>query len=116
MSKPAFAKVQAAHAFLAERHPELFSLDRPLPFKIGISLDVQARYPDLSRWAVFRMFGWLTCRRAYLAACAAPGVPRYGLDGPFGEVGPGEAEHARRRFVERNAKASDPWPKERWAA
>ena len=116
MPKPAFEKIRLAHAFLAERHPDLFSLDKPLPFKIGISIDVQARYPELKRWAVFKMFGWLTSRRAYLAACAAPGVPRYGLEGEFGEVGPGEAAHARRRFVERNARAVDPWPAERFAA
>ncbi len=108
--------VLALHARLLADSPDLFSLDRPVPFRLGIHKQIIVRYPDVSSTLIRRFMGWVTCRRDYLMACAIPGVPRYDFDGPCGTVSAKEAEHARIHFIQRNSSASDPWPRERFAA
>lgn len=105
MSKNPWAKARELHAILAAVHPDLFSLEDPRPFKIGLSNDVAALYPDIDMHALGRLFSWLTCRRAYLKACV-PGAPRYGLDGPSGEVTENQSKYAEGlfRYRERTSK------------
>lgn len=76
---------KTVHAALFALHPELFSLESPKPFKIGLFLDIKELYPDLPKGRIAAVLAWLTIRRAYLAACTE-GAPRWGFNGPDGEV------------------------------
>lgn len=116
MSKSKWIETKALRAILEAAHPDLFNLDHPLPLKIGIHFDIFTHFPELRQGGVINVLRWVTCRRAYLAACACPGALRYGLDGPSGEISEKHATRARLQFVERNARAVDPWPPERFAA
>lgn len=104
------AQVQIAAAF-----PELFSLDNPVPFKIGFHADVHTMFPAFGNKQARRLLAWLTQRRAYLIACQE-GAPRYGFTGPCGVVTAAEAEHAKARFAERMARSKDDGWSERIAA
>lgn len=101
-------RTDAAFAFLQAARPDLFNLNAPKPFAIGIFNQVREAYPQIGITPTQGVLRWLTCRRAYLVACTQ-GAPRYGLTGPLGEVSAKEATYARRRFHERNERASDKW-------
>lgn len=105
-SRPNYAR--ALHALVARDHPELFSLENPRPFKIGIRQDFKAKYPDVPDRAVKDLFSWLCSRRAYLVVCIE-GEPRWGFAGKDGEVNAEQARCSRERFKMRNDRAADKW-------
>ena len=108
-SKTTWAEVHKAYQVLSTLHPSLFKLDQPVPFSVGIRNELAAAYPAMPLRTLSMLFGWLTCRRAYLKACVA-GAARYGLHGEDGIVTEHQASYARSRFVERNERARDKWP------
>lgn len=103
-------QVRVFQSALEAIHPELFSLEKPVPFRIGIGFDIRNKFPAASRMLVRRLLEWLTMRRAYLHACHE-GAERHDFDGPCGEfITEKQAAYARKRFADRNAKALDKWP------
>jgi sRNA-binding protein len=100
MSKTIWPRVRATQAALAQIYPALFSLESPVPFKIGLDADVGAEFPEMPASVRWRLFLWLTARKAYLAA-HRPGAQRYGLAGPDGTVDERGAAYAARRLRER---------------
>ena len=101
--------IKRTQVILTTLHPELFSLENPVPFKIGIHDDLKARFPDLKWYLIRGLFRWLTKRRAYLVKCTE-GADRMGFDGPCGVITASAATHAQEVFAVRNASAFDPWP------
>lgn len=97
------------HRVLAALHPELFSLDHPRPFKLGIRHDLRDLYPEITNMQSKDLFSWLCSRRAYLVACWE-GAPRWGFGGPNGFVTAEQALRAREVFQRRNERAVDKWP------
>jgi sRNA-binding protein len=94
--------IHQAQKALAVLHPELFSLENPVPLKISIHHDVKARFPEMRVRIRYGLLMWLTSRRAYLAICTE-GAIRYGFEGPCGEVTAAEAAFAAQKFAEREA-------------
>jgi hypothetical protein len=84
-----------------EALPVVFKFEgAPLPLKIGVELDVRARWPEadparLSRW--LRL--WVSSR-SYIREICFGGRDRFDLDGNVaGKVDDGAREHARRIIV-----------------
>lgn len=102
-----WAKARHTQKILEELHPDLFSLENPKPFKIGLSNDLAAMFPEMEARVIGRLFFWLTRRRAYLKACV-PGAVRYGFEGPCGEVIDTHADHAKALFKFRNKPKIQP--------
>lgn len=113
MSQKQWAETKVLHALLQPLYPDLLSLERPVPFKIGLHRDLM-RAHGLRYQVARRLLGWLSFRRAYLASCTE-GAARYGLDGPSGTVCAEQAEYSKGIFEIRNARAEDPWPEARAA-
>lgn len=96
-----FIQAKQAHKVLVALHPDLFSLEKPVPLKIGINADIAQRFPDLPPYVRNTMLFWLTIRRAYLRACT-DGAPRYGFDGPDGIVTAPQALLAAQKAASRD--------------
>lgn len=103
-----FAEIRAARDALSVLHPNLFDLEKPVPFAIGLKQQLIETYSEMPKRTLQGLLSWLTCRRAYLKACV-PGAPRYGLDGQVGCVTAEQATYANERFSWRDKRARDKW-------
>ena len=92
------------HKIIAPHYPMVFSLRNPVPFKIGIGLDVAKVFPQFTDEQIRLMFGWLTFRRAYLIRCIE-GAARHGLDGLDGVVTKDQAAWSADIFAYREKRA-----------
>ena len=97
-------RIRQAREVFARLHPNLFDLDRPVPFSVGIHDELKHLYPAVPRVVLKGLFWWLTRRRAYLESCR-PGALRFGLKGPSGNVSEREAMYARKLHAEQTARA-----------
>jgi len=104
--KPNFdwVAIHRARIALAALHPELFSLENPVPLKIGINFDLRMRFPEIKRHVVMGLLAWLTRRRDYLERCTE-GATRYGFEGADGAVTESEAKFCAEKFAEREASS-----------
>jgi ProP effector len=95
--------LQAALAYLAERFPQTFVLERHQPhrpLKVGIADDLVARCPELDRSKLGIVLGTYVRRIMYRKAMVA-GAARVDLDGnACGEVSARDAEHATESLAE----------------
>jgi hypothetical protein len=95
--RPAELKAQALVRTLQQQHPALFPGDGvPItqPWAIGIHGQVMQRY-GVSQGIARRALAHWSQRRAHeYARCLAQGGPRYGFDGPTGEISSAQQERA----------------------
>jgi sRNA-binding protein len=75
----------AAITALSKNHPALFSMESPVPLKIGIDRDFQIVHPEASRTFVRRLLRWYTRSSPYLETLTE-GALRHGFIGPDGAV------------------------------
>lgn len=99
---PNYQRTRQIHTILVALHPNLFSLENPVPFKIGIWADLCERWPEISPNLCAHLFRWLTVRRSYLRACVL-GANRIGFDGPDGTVTEKQAVYAVEKLAWREA-------------
>ena len=92
----------------AEHPPRVFLGDKPKPLKIGVHLDLIARFPGAKPAKVRRWLARWTHSRRYLEAIAK-GIARYDLDGGVaGEISELEHAHARQSLEQCNKGKKPP--------
>jgi sRNA-binding protein len=96
-------RARGTRRYLASVYPDLFGLDRPVPFALGLKKAIREIHPEIDGLTLDRMFQWLTMRKAYLRGMTA-GAPRFGLHGPQGNVSPEAAALAAERLSGRLAR------------
>ncbi|MCH8550696.1 MAG: ProQ/FinO family protein [Natronospirillum sp.] len=102
---PAEPKVhpnKAAFALLSETYPDLFNLQAPKPLKIGIHVSL-AEDGKLSKTKIRRALNFYVRQLAYIRAVAGGGK-RFDLNGEAGEVSAEDAEHAKKRVEDIEAR------------
>jgi ProP effector len=90
---------EALLAWLMETYSATFSLDKPLPLKVGVRDDLAARHPDLAPATLRRALKRYCDRRPYQLALAREGACRVDLDGqPAGEVLEDQRKYAKAKL------------------
>jgi len=97
-------RIKQAQVTFQALHPNLFDLEKPVPFAIGFHDELRALYPQVPKVILKGLLWWLTRRKLYLQACVT-GANRYRLNGVSGTVSAGQAAHARKLHAEQKRKS-----------